>query len=39
MEFACKLLREKAKNVQIVVFTCHPERYAGIDGSRELAMV
>lgn len=38
MEFACELLEEKASSVQVIVFTCHPERYSSIGGCRELIM-
>lgn len=38
MNCACELLEHAARTVQIVVFTCHPERYATIKGARRVPM-
>ena len=38
MALACRLLQDAASKVQIVIFTCHPERYKLIPDRREIAM-
>lgn len=38
MVHACGLLQEAAQHCQIVIFTCHPERYAQIVKKEEIVM-
>jgi recombinational DNA repair ATPase RecF len=39
MQLACKLLEAAAKTVQIVIFTCHPERYSHITSAHSVALM
>jgi DNA repair exonuclease SbcCD ATPase subunit len=38
MKEACSLMEEVARSVQIIVFTCHPERYQWFSNALQLSM-
>ena len=38
MLLACHMLEQAAANVQIIIFTCHPERYRKIGGVAEVVV-